>query len=224
MNRAMTTEGSDKAGMSLKANTIPRAAAERITGVLLAGGQGNRMGGVDKGLVPLAGRPMAAHVLARLAPQVDEVIINANQNADAWAAFGYPVFGDEIGGYAGPLAGLHAALSRAKYALVATAPCDSPFLPDDLVARLAAALHAAGADLAVARTFDQPQPVFCLCRRELAAHLGDFLAAGGRKIDRWYSSLKVEEVPFDDDEAAFRNINTREELAEATRTLSGSDD
>ncbi len=224
MNEAMTNEARSQADTNTTAQAAAQTRRERITGVLLAGGQGSRMGGVDKGLVPLAGQPMAAYVLARLAPQVDELIINANQNADAWAAFGYPVFGDQIGGYAGPLAGLHAALLRARHPLVATAPCDSPFLPADLVARLAAALHAAGADLAVARTFDQPHPVFCLCRRQLAAHLGDFLAAGGRKIDRWYSSLKVTEVPFDDEEAAFRNINTREELDEAARALSGSDD
>lgn len=197
----------------------PRPADTRITGVLLAGGQGSRMGGVDKGLVELAGRPMAAHALERLAPQVDELIINANQNLAAWQAFGYPVFGDDIGGFAGPLAGLHAALARAANPLVVTAPCDSPFLPADLVERLAAALHAADAQLAVARTFDQPHPVFCLCRRDLAGHLGDFLAGGGRKIDRWYGTLRVVEVPFDDQEAAFRNINTRDELAEAARDL-----
>lgn len=192
-----------------------------ITGVLLAGGQGSRMGGVDKGLVELAGRPMAAHVLARLAPQVDEIIINANQNAEAYARFGHSVFGDDIPGYAGPLAGLHAALARARHALVATVPCDSPFLPADLVVRLAAARAAADADLAVAKTFDQPHPVFCLCRRALADHLLAFLQDGGRKIDRWYASLKVVEVAFDDEEAAFRNINTRDELAAAADAIAG---
>ncbi len=197
---------------------------EAITGVVLAGGQGSRMGGVDKGLVVLAGQPMAAHVLARLAPQVDELLINANQNADSYAAFGYPVFGDDIPGFAGPLAGLHAALVRARHPLVATAPCDSPFLPTDLVARLAAALHAHQAELAVAKTFDQAHPVFCLCRRSLAGHLYDFLAAGGRKIDRWYGSLNVVEVAFDDEEAAFRNINTRDELAAATGSLPAAGD
>ena len=199
--------------------TTPRPAERRITGVLLAGGQGSRMGGVDKGLVELAGRPMAAHALARLAPQVDELIINANQNLEAWRGFGYPVFGDDIGGFAGPLAGLHAALTRAQHPFVVTAPCDSPFLPADLVERLATALHAAGAQLAVAKTFDQPHPVFCLCRRDVAGHLGAFLAAGGRKIDRWYGTLKVVEVSFDDEEAAFRNINTRDELVEAAKDL-----
>lgn len=201
------------------ASTPTRPAARRITGVLLAGGQGSRMGGVDKGLVELAGRPMAAHALARLAPQVDELIINANQNLEAWQAFGHPVFGDDIGGFAGPLAGLHAALARAQHPFVVTAPCDSPFLPADLVERLAAALHTADAQLAVAKTFDQPHPVFCLCRRDLTGHLGDFLAGGGRKIDRWYGTLKVVEVPFDDEEAAFRNINTRDELSAAEKDV-----
>ncbi len=195
-------------------DTLP-AATGGITGIILAGGQGSRMGGVDKGLMALGGRPMAAHVLERLAPQVDELMINANQNAQAWAAFGYPVFGDDIPGFAGPLAGLHAALVRAHHPLVVTAPCDSPFLPADLVARLAAALHARGADLAVARTFDQAHPVFCLCRRALADHLHAFLQGGGRRIDRWYADLDVVEVAFDDEEAAFRNINTRDELAAA---------
>ena len=197
----------------------PSRADRRITGVLLAGGQGSRMGGVDKGLVELAGRPMAAHALERLAPQVDELIINANQNPVAWQAFGYPVFGDDIDGFAGPLAGLHAALMRAHHPFVVTAPCDSPFLPVDLVERLATALHAAGAQLAVAKTFDQPHPVFCLCRRDVAGHLGAFLASGGRKIDRWYASLNIVEVPFDDEEAAFRNINTRAELEAAAGAL-----
>jgi len=192
---------------------------DKITGVLLAGGQGSRMGGVDKGLVELAGQPMAAHVLERLGPQVDELIINANQNAEAYAAFGHPVFGDDIPGYAGPLAGLHAALVRASHPLVVTAPCDSPFLPSDLVERLHQALRAQDADLAVAKTFDQAHPVFCLCRSRLASHLHDFLSSGGRRIDRWYGSLNVVEVAFDDEEAAFRNINTREELVAAADGL-----
>jgi molybdenum cofactor guanylyltransferase len=183
-----------------------------ITGVLLAGGQGSRMGGVDKGLVELRGRPMAEWVIDRLAPQVDELLINANQNTERYAAFGHAVFPDEIGGFAGPLAGLHAALSRASHPLVVTAPCDSPFLPEDLVARLVSGLHTANADLAVAKTFDQAHPVFCLCRREVLPHLAAFLSAGGRKIDRWYETLNVVEVNFDDEEDAFRNINTREDL------------
>ena len=185
---------------------------EKITGVVLAGGQGRRMGGVDKGLVELRGRTMVERVIERLRPQVDELVINANQNAERYATFGYRVLADEIGGFAGPLAGLHAALSRASHPLVATAPCDSPFLPGDLVERLHAGLASNDAELAVARTFEQPHPVFCLCRRSVLPHLGEFLAAGGRKVDRWYATLRIVEVPFDDEEEAFRNINTRDEL------------
>ena len=185
---------------------------EKITGVVLAGGLGRRMGGIDKGLQELRGQPMVHWVVVRLAPQVDELLINANQNGERYAAFGHRVVPDEIPDFAGPLAGLHAALSAASHPLVATAPCDSPFLPADLISRLFSALTATGADLAVARTFDQPHPVFCLCRRDVLPHLTEYLAGGGRKIDRWYTTLKVVEVAFDDEADAFENINTREEL------------
>jgi len=191
--------------------------APGITGVVLAGGQGRRMGSIDKGLVTLDGRPMVAHVLERLRPQVDEILINANQHHAEYAAFGYPVIADAIGGFAGPLAGLQVALAQAAHPLLATVPCDSPFLPADLVARLAAARHAAAADLAVARTFAQPHPVFALVRREVLPHLERFLAGGGRKIDAWYATLKTVEVAFDDEADAFRNINTAEELKAASR-------
>lgn len=171
------------------------------------------MGGVDKGLQALRGKPMVAWVLERLAPQVGEIVINANQNLEAYAAFGHRVVPDAIGGFAGPLAGLHAGLAAVTRELAVTVPCDSPFLPLDLVARLRDALGAN--DLAVARTGEQPHPVFSLVRRSVHGHLGAFLAGGGRKIDAWYASLKVVEVPFDDEADAFRNINTREELNDA---------
>ena len=170
------------------------------------------MGGVDKGLKPLRGKPMVAWAIERFAPQVDELLVNANQNLGAYAAFGHRVIPDEIGGYAGPLAGLHRGLSEARHDLVATVPCDSPFLPSDLVARLKAALDAHDADLAVARTGDQPHPVFCLCRKALLPNLSAFLESGGRKIDAWYAALKVVEVRFDDEAEAFSNINTEAEL------------
>jgi molybdenum cofactor guanylyltransferase len=185
----------------------------RVTGLILAGGQGRRMGGVDKGLQPLRGRPMVAWVLERLAPQVTEVIVNANQNQAEYARLGCRVVGDEIGGFAGPLAGLQAGLKANVHPFLVTVPCDSPFLPRDLVARLHAALIANHADLAVARTGDQPHPVFSLVRESLAGHLTKFLQGGGRKIDAWYASLKVIEVPFDDQPDAFSNINTPEDLA-----------
>jgi len=186
--------------------------SEKITGVVLAGGLGRRMGGVDKGLQLLNGRPLVSHVIERLAPQVDELLINANQNGERYATFGHRVVPDQIPDFAGPLAGLHAALSAAAHPLVATAPCDSPFLPADLVSRLFSALTATNADLAVARTFDQPHPVFCLCKRTVLPHLSEFMAGGGRKFENWYATLKAVEVAFDDEAEAFENINTREEL------------
>jgi molybdopterin-guanine dinucleotide biosynthesis protein A len=185
----------------------------RVTGLVLAGGLGRRMGGIDKGLQPLAGRPMVAHVIDRLAPQVEEVLVNANQNAERYAAFGHRVVADELGGFAGPLAGLHAGLKIAAHPFLVTVPCDSPFLPHDLVRRLHAALLARHADLAVAKTLDQAHPVFALVRASVLPHLESFLAGGGRKIDAWYASLSVVEVPFDDEPDAFSNINTPEELA-----------
>lgn len=184
-----------------------------ITGLVLAGGLGRRMGGVDKGLRTFRDRPMVAWVIDRLAPQVGALIINANQNFDRYAAFGHPVVADEVGGFAGPLAGLHAGLRHASTDLVLTAPCDSPFLPADLGARLAAAIDARGAELAVARTGNQPHPVFALVRRALLPGLERYLNDGGRKIDHWYASLAVVEVAFDDEADAFANINTPNELA-----------
>ena len=188
-----------------------------VTGLVLAGGMGRRMGGVDKGLVLLDERPMVAHVIERLTRQVGAIVINANQNVERYAALGYPVVSDTIGGFAGPLAGLHAGLSAAQTAFVATSPCDSPFLPLDLVARLAKGLDAGKAQLAVAHTFDQPHPVFALVSRDVLPHLTAFLESGGRKIDAWYATLRVAAVQFDDCPEAFRNINTPDELAAAAR-------
>ncbi|MGE5171064.1 MAG: molybdenum cofactor guanylyltransferase MobA [Rudaea sp.] len=192
--------------------TIARA---DITGVVLAGGLGRRMGGVDKGFVELDGRPLVAYVVERLAPQVGTIIINANQNTERYARFGYPVVADAIGGFAGPLAGLHAGLAAAVTPYVVTCPCDSPFLPADLVARLAGAFEAAPIDIAVARTFAQAHPVFALVRRSVLPGLARFLEEGGRKIDRWYASLPMTEVAFDDEAHRFRNINTRDELLQS---------
>ncbi|HKU70086.1 MAG TPA: molybdenum cofactor guanylyltransferase MobA [Burkholderiales bacterium] len=183
-----------------------------VTGVILAGGRGSRMGTVDKGLKLLRGKPMVQWVAERFAPQVSEVLVNANQNIDKYQILGYKVIPDEIGGFAGPLAGLHRGLSEATHDLVATSPCDSPFLPLDLIARLRAAMDRADAELTVAKTGDQPHPVFCLCRRTVLPGLTDFLAGGGRKIDAWYSKLKIVEVLFDDQPDAFSNINTEDEL------------
>jgi len=170
------------------------------------------MGGVDKGLQSFRGKRLVDHVHERFAPQVGGVIINANQNHEEYKTFGVRVVSDAIGGYAGPLAGLHAGLSVSKRPFLASVPCDSPFLPADLIERLYRRIDESGAELAVAKTGDQPHPVFSLMRRGVLDHLADFLKGGGRKIDVWYATLNVVEVAFDDEPEAFSNINTREEL------------
>ena len=190
-------------------------ATEQITGLILAGGRGSRMGHVDKGLQTFRGAPMVLHAILRLQPQVGALMINANQNIAAYEGFGLPVWPDQLGGFEGPLAGLQTGLAHCETDYLVTSPCDSPFLPTDLVARLADALAEQDADLAVAVTGDgetrQPHPVFALMKASLLPHLTLFLQNGGRKIDRWYGSLKFVEVRFDDEDA-FRNINTIEEL------------
>ncbi|UCD67859.1 MAG: molybdenum cofactor guanylyltransferase [Betaproteobacteria bacterium] len=190
---------------------------KQITGVILAGGRGRRMGDVDKGLRAFRGYALVEWAIERLKPQVAEILINANQNQDRYGVYGYKVISDLIPDYAGPLAGLHSALSSASHELVLTAPCDSPFLPTDLAQRLHAALRSASADVAVARTGAQPHPVFCLVRRTLLSHLSDFLQQGGRKIDAWYADLQSIEVAFDDQPEAFVNFNTLAELSAAEK-------
>jgi molybdopterin-guanine dinucleotide biosynthesis protein A len=202
--------------LNTRHSTLNTARTTPVTGIVLAGGLGRRMGGVDKGLKILRGKPMIEWVIQRFEPQVDELLINANQNIETYGGFGHRVVPDEIAGFAGPLAGLHRGLSAAAHDLVATVPCDSPFLPGDLVARLHSALRAQSAELAVARTGDQPHPVFCLCRKSVLPGLTSFLENGGRKIDAWYAALKVAEVSFDD-EQAFSNINTETELRDFER-------
>ncbi len=189
-----------------------------ITGIILAGGLGRRMGGVDKGLVSFLGKPMVAHVAQRLSPQVDEVLINANREIARYAVLGYPVIEDDIAGFAGPLAGLHKGMRVALHAHVLTVPCDSPMLPMDLAERLMSGLIENDADLAVAKTGTQAHPVFCLCRKSLVTNLESFLQGGGRKIDAWYSALNVVEISFDDEPQAFVNVNTAEELLSLEKT------
>ncbi|MDO8702220.1 MAG: molybdenum cofactor guanylyltransferase MobA [Undibacterium sp.] len=192
---------------------------QHITGLILAGGRGTRMGQVDKGLQAFKGMAMAMHVLLRLSPQVGDIIINANQHLAAYEAFGAQVWPDQIEGFAGPLAGLQTGLAHCETPYLVSAPCDSPFLPLDLVARLSEALLLDDADLAVATTIEndegierkQAHPVFSLMKSSLLPHLSQFLQEGGRKVDAWYATLKVVEVNFDDT-AAFRNINTLNEL------------
>ncbi|MBI5922015.1 MAG: molybdenum cofactor guanylyltransferase [Betaproteobacteria bacterium] len=184
---------------------------DKITGVILAGGLARRMGHIDKGLLQFRGKSMIAHVIERLAPQVDSLMLNANQNHSAYMALGYPVISDAVSNFAGPLAGLHAALSACNTPLLVSAPCDSPFLPADLVAMLRTGLDRDQAQIAVPLCGGRRQLVSALCRREVLDSLTRYLDAGGHKVDSWYATLKVTEVPFAD-QADFANINTLEEL------------
>jgi molybdopterin-guanine dinucleotide biosynthesis protein A len=188
----------------------PSARFQDVTGLLLAGGRARRMGGTDKGLIELVGRPLAAHALERLRPQVRRVLINANRNREAYGALGAEVVADPIEGFLGPLAGLLAGLEAAGTAWVVTAPCDTPFVPEDLVARLEAARDGQ-ADVAVAHDGARLQPVFLLAPAALAPDLRAWLLEGGRKVDQWLARHTVAEADFRDVPEAFRNINTPEE-------------
>lgn len=186
-----------------------------VTGLVLAGGLGRRMGGVDKGLQLLRGKPMVAWVIERLAPQVNTVLINANRNAETYARFATAVVPDRIEGFAGPLAGFHAGLAACPTEFLVAVPCDSPFLPSDLVERLYAAIRTSGADVAVARSGGRLQPVFALLRKDLLPILAATLADGGCKVEAWVASVNSAVADFDDD-AAFANINTLDELDAAS--------
>ena len=190
--------------------------ADRVTGLILAGGRGSRMGGTDKGLQPLRGMPMAMHVLWRLAPQVIDVVINANRNLGAYEGFGRTVVPDASADFQGPLAGMLAGLPYCETDWMMVVPCDVPHLPTDLVARLLAAAEAVDAPIAMPVTVDpdgqrQTHPVFLLLRGDLYDSLSVFMQNGGRKIDAWTGSIGAIEVPFDDP-AAFFNANTLAEL------------
>lgn len=186
-----------------------------ITGLILAGGRALRMGGVDKGLQLFRGKPLIQHVMERLAPQVDAMLINANQNLEEHAKFGVPVCTDDIAGFAGPLAGLQAGLRFCNAPLMLTAPCDCPFLPEDLGNRLHEALRQENADIAIATTgtpdTEQMHPVFCLLKTELLPSLTAYLEGGGRKMQEWQKLQKLIYVRFPD-ERNFYNLNTIDEL------------
>ncbi|GAB3757019.1 molybdenum cofactor guanylyltransferase MobA [Ramlibacter monticola] len=193
---------------------------EDITGLVLAGGRGTRMGGADKGLQNFRGIPLALHTLMRLGPQVGEAMINANRNLSAYESFGVPVWPDATADYAGPLAGFLTGLERCETAYLVTVPCDTPLFPQDLVARLAEALAREDAEIAMAAAREEdgamrPQPVFSLMRRELMESLVRFTQGGGRKIDAWTGQHRTVLVPFDrpgDEPSAFFNANTLAEL------------
>jgi molybdopterin-guanine dinucleotide biosynthesis protein A len=199
--------------MNLHAEPMPGLS---VTGLILAGGQGRRMAHADKGLLCLGGQPLVAHVAARLLPQVDTLLISANRNAGVYAAHGKVVPDDPaLGAWQGPLAGIAAGLGAAPTEWAVTAACDTPFLPPDLVARLAAAVQTAGADAACVNAAGRRVPVCMLVRTRLAQNLRTWMLAGDdRRVSNWLIHIGCIEVPFDNP-APFMNINTPEDLQKA---------
>lgn len=197
----------------------PSARAPSLTGVVLAGGRARRMGGQDKGLVPLAGRPMIDWVLRALAPQVGPLLINANRHLECYRALGYPVVEDSLPDYPGPLAGILSGMEAAGTDFIVIVPCDAPRLPHDLVRRFADAQAREQADIVTAQGAGRLQPTFALIRCALAADLRAYLAAGEGKIDRWYRRHRLVVADMESEPEAFINVNTPEELDQLERQL-----
>ena len=190
-----------------------------VTGVVLAGGRAQRMGGVDKGLVEIAGSKMIGHVLERLAPQVRTVLINANRNLAEYGAFGFRVVSDRHADYPGPLAGFAAGMEAADTPFIVTVPCDSPLIVRNLVARLCAVAVERAADIVVAHDGSRLQPTFALLNRSLAGSLESYIGSGGRKIDRWYDAEGMETADCSDIAKSFANVNDPEERAAIEREM-----
>ena len=189
---------------------------EQITGLILAGGRAQRMGGIDKGLIPFLGKPLIESAIQRLRSQVGPILINANRNITKYASYGHPVIMDETPDFSGPLAGFSAGLKACTSPYLLTAPCDSPLLPTDLGIKLATEMTRGDFQLVYASTKEADgkvwaQPVFCLMHADLQEPLEAFLQKGDLKIDRWFKELRSSTVVFDDAQV-FSNVNTPEEL------------
>jgi molybdopterin-guanine dinucleotide biosynthesis protein A len=197
-----------------------------ITGLILAGGRAQRMGGIDKGLVSFMGKPLIEHAITRLTPQVTSILINANRNQDHYAQYGHAVIADHHADFAGPLAGFAAGLEHCNTEYLLSVPCDSPVFPLNLGERMLETMINTQSDVVYASSVDATgtiwtQPVFCLMRRGVQQLLQNFLEHEGRKIDRWFETLPSSTVIFTN-EAAFANTNTPEELQALEKTLQGS--
>lgn len=190
-----------------------------VTGVILAGGQARRMGGQDKGLVMLDGKPMVEIIIDVLKPQTAKLLINANRNHDRYSQYGLELVADELSGYCGPLAGMASALRTINTDYMVTAPCDSPFIPLDLVQRLVDALENNSTEISVAHDGERIQPVFCMLKKTLLQSLTDYLATGERKIDRWFKQHDFAIADFSDKPETFDNINTLEDVESALSKL-----
>jgi molybdenum cofactor guanylyltransferase len=194
--------------------------ANDVTALILAGGKGRRIDGQDKGLIEVAGRPLIEHILEAVTPQVGGVLINANRNSERYSQYGYPVIPDDMSDFQGPLAGIATGMEHASTAYIATLPCDGPFVPDNLVSRLAQALTRYDADIAVAHDGVRLQPVYALLPTCLLNSLKSFLASGERKIDRWFGLHKYVLADFSDHPETFLNVNTPNDLKHIQTLLS----
>jgi molybdenum cofactor guanylyltransferase len=190
-----------------------------ISSIILSGGRATRMGGIDKGLVFLQQKPLIQHVIERIAPQVDEVFINANRELEQYMAFNLPILQDETHDYIGPLAGFSLGLQHANHDLVLTVPCDSPLLPMDLAKRLLRGVTEANVDIAVACSNGDTHPVFCLMKKSLLSSLTTFIENGGRKVSTWQKSQPYIEVDFSDCPDGFINLNTLDDITAFTLKL-----
>jgi molybdopterin-guanine dinucleotide biosynthesis protein A len=184
----------------------------KVSAIILAGGRATRMGGEDKGLLLLQNKPLIQHVIERLKPQVDEILINANREITQYQMLGYPVLQDKNADFIGPLAGFCLGLQNAKHENVLTVPCDSPLLPLNLAERLLRGMSKSLADIAVASSDGDIHPVFCLCKKSVLPSLIDYLAIGERKVSTWQKFQKYVEVDFSDNPEEFINLNTFEDL------------
>lgn len=185
--------------------------SDDVAVVILAGGQGRRMGGQDKGLLEFNGKPLIEHILGNVSAQCRTIYINANRNIDRYAHYGRPVLSDELGDFQGPLAGFSTALAHVPTPLVQTLPCDCPFLPNDLITRMLESLNTSHSDIAVAHDGQRLQPVYALIKTDLKQSLKDFLNSGDRKIDRWFAHNKMVNVDFSDARQLFENLNSPED-------------
>lgn len=201
----------------------PEISKAQIAGVILCGGRGQRMGGSDKGLIELNGKPLVEYAIDGLCSQVGETMINANRNKQVYEGYGFQVVSDVEGGFLGPLAGLASAMQATTAELVLGVPCDSPLLPTDLADRLYKDWFENDADIAVASSGDRLQPVFCLIRTNLLSSLLEYLSKGGRRIDGWYKQHLMVEVDFSDTPQAFFNVNNPDDLIEIEKIIGLSD-
>ncbi len=197
----------------------PRCPVQDITAVILAGGKARRMGGEDKGLLPLDGRPMIEYVIDTLRPQVGQLLINANRNTERYARYGLPLVRDRVGDYCGPLAGMASAMQQAATPYLLTTPCDAPCLPGNLASELYQAMERENADIAAAHDGQRMQQVFALLRISLLPELLDYLQTGGRKIETWYQQHRLVLADFSAQPESFINVNTPRQRAELESLL-----